>query len=228
LLNTGDQAVQSHNRLLTTIAYRLKGKVCYALEGSIFVAGSAVQWLRDKLKLIQSAAETEALAKSLDSNKGVYLVPAFTGLGAPYWDPHARAAIFGMTLNTGVAEIVRAALESVCYQTRDLEIAMARDGALRPSILRVDGGMVNNNWLLQFLANILDIPVERPVVTEPTALGAAYLAGLQAGLYRSFDDIRNHWQRDAYFKPALSESERIRVVRGWLNALALVRETDDL
>ena len=223
LLNTGDHPVQSRTRLLTTLAYRIGGRTTYALEGSIFVAGAAVQWLRDGLKLIGSASETEALAASLDHNKGVYLVPAFTGLGAPHWDPRARGAIFGLTRDTGTAEIVRAALESVCYQTRDLLVAMANDGALSPTVLRVDGGMAANNWLLQFLADLLDVAVERPTVIETTALGAAYLAGLQAGVFRSFDDIREHWQRDACFRPALPEVERSRLVHGWEKALARVR-----
>ncbi|MDX1653991.1 MAG: glycerol kinase GlpK, partial [Candidatus Competibacteraceae bacterium] len=178
VLNTGSEAVRSHNRLLTTVSYRLEGRPTFAMEGSIFVAGSAVQWLRDGIKIIQSASETEALVKNTTSNKGVYLVPAFTGLGAPHWDPHARGAVLGMTRDTGPAEFVRATLEAVCYQTRDLLVAMANDGAVSPKTLRVDGGMVGNAWLLQFLSDLIDVPVERPRVTETTALGAAFLAGL--------------------------------------------------
>ena len=166
----------SNNKLLTTVGYRLDGKTTYALEGSIFVAGAAVQWLRDGIGIIDTAHQTEAMAESLDSNNGVYLVPAFTGLGAPHWDPDARGAIFGITRDTGPAELVRATLESVCYQTFDLLEAKRRDGIV-PTRLRVDGGMVQNNWLCKFLADLLDIIVERPVVTETTALGAAYLAG---------------------------------------------------
>lgn len=227
LINTGDTPAQSQNRLLTTVAYRVNDEVSYALEGSIFVAGAAVQWLRDGLQVIQSAAETESLAESLDTNHGVYLVPAFTGLGAPHWDPHARGALFGLTLDTGIAQLVRATLESVCYQTRDLLIAMAKDGAAKPAALRVDGGMVGNDWMLQFLSDLLDITVERPKVTETTALGAAYLAGLQVGLFRSFDDIRQRWQCDRRFVPTMDSVERGRHVQGWDKAVSRVRETTD-
>ncbi|MDQ2694434.1 MAG: glycerol kinase GlpK [Pseudomonadota bacterium] len=224
VLNTGDRPVASRNRLLTTVAYRLDGKATYALEGSIFVAGSAIQWLRDGIRVIQSAAQTEAMASGLRSNNGVYLVPAFTGLGAPHWDPHARGAVFGLTRGSGPEELVRAALESVCYQTRDLLTAMANDGAVSPRALRVDGGMVANDWLLQCLADLTGVAVERPVVTETTALGAACLAGLRAGLYGSLDDIKQHWQRDAVFQPALAAAERDRLVRGWDKAVACARE----
>ncbi len=224
ILNTGEQPVRSHNRLLTTVAYRLDGRVTYAMEGSIFVAGSAVQWLRDGIHVIQSARETEALASSLSSNKGIYLVPAFTGLGAPHWDPHARAAVFGMTRDTGPAELVRATLEAVCYQTRDLLVAMANDGAVSPKTLRVDGGMVGNDWLLQFLSNLIDVAVERPRVTETTALGAAFLAGLQVGVFDSLDTLKSLWRRDTRFTPALAEAERHQLLRGWEQAVACVRE----
>ncbi|VFT12238.1 glycerol kinase [Pseudomonas aeruginosa] len=174
--NTGEQPVTSKNRLLTTVGYRLDGKVSYAVEGSIFVAGAAVQWLRDGIKLIDHAHESEALAIQAGDSNGVYLVPAFTGLGAPYWDPKARGAIFGLTRDTGIKEIVTAGLQSVCYQTRDLLEAMRQDGT-PPSALRVDGGMVVNNWVMQFLTDILGVTVERPEVTETTALGVAYMAG---------------------------------------------------
>jgi glycerol kinase len=223
LMNTGDRQVLSDNRLIATIAYRLGGKVTYAIEGSIFVAGAAVQWLRDGLKLIAAAGETERLASTLSSNNGVYLVPAFTGLGAPYWDPHARGAIFGLTRNTGIAEIVRSALEAVCYQTRDLMQAMTDDGGVAPTALRVDGGMVANDWLMQFLANILNLPVERPTVTETTALGAAALAGLTTGLYSSTEDIARRWQRDRRFEPDMEEGQRQTLYAGWRNAIARVR-----
>jgi len=223
LMNTGDRQVLSKNRLIATIAYRLGGKVTYAIEGSIFVAGAAVQWLRDGLKLIAAAGETERLASTLSSNNGVYLVPAFTGLGAPYWDPHARGAIFGLTRNTGIAEIVRSALEAVCYQTRDLMQAMTDDGGVAPTALRVDGGMVANDWLMQFLANILNLPVERPTVTETTALGAAALAGLTTGLYSSTEDIARRWQRDRRFEPDMEEGQRQTLYAGWRNAIARVR-----
>ncbi len=225
LVNTGDQAVRSRNRLLTTVCYRLDGKVTYAIEGSIFVAGAAVQWLRDGLGLIQSASETEALAGSLADNRGVYLVPAFTGLGAPHWDAHARGGLFGITRDTGVAEIVRATVESVCYQTRDLLQAVANDGATSLTALRVDGGMVANNWLMQFLADIVDLRVERPVVTETTALGAAYLAGVQTGVFDSLDDVTANWRQDRSFEPGMDASERERLVAGWSKAVSRVRES---
>ncbi len=222
LLNTGDQAVASKNKLLTTIAYRLDGKTTYAIEGSIFIAGAAVQWLRDGLELIKSAQETEALAASLESNRGVYLVPAFTGLGAPYWDAYARGALFGLTRDVGVKEIVRATLESVCYQTHDLFDAMVEDG-VQPTHLRVDGGMVRNNWLAQFLADILGITVQRPRQTETTALGAAYLAGLQCGVYDSFEELSQNWQQEAEFTPTLKASARDTLIAGWRDAVNRVR-----
>jgi glycerol kinase len=223
VLNTGEQAVTSRNRLLTTLAYRLKGKPTYAIEGSIFVAGAAVQWLRDGLKLIAAAGDSQALAASIEGNHGVYLVPAFTGLGAPYWDPAARGALFGLTRDTGIAEIVRSALEAVCYQTRDLMAAMGADGGTALKALRVDGGMVRNDWVMQFLADILDLPVERPVVTETTALGAAYLAGLQLGLFKSTADIAKRWQRDRLFEPRMKADQREALYAGWQAAVARVR-----
>ena len=222
ILNTGEQALTSNNKLLTTVGYRLNGNTSYALEGSIFVAGAAVQWLRDGIGIIDTAEETEALAGSLDSNNGVYLVPAFTGLGAPHWDPNARGAIFGITRDTGVAELVRATLESICYQTFDLLEAKRRDG-LKPTRLRIDGGMVQNNWLCQFLADTLDIVVERPAVTETTALGAAYLAGLQIGLYASLDDIAQHWQAEREFDPAMESSRRNLLLADWHEAVIKVK-----
>ncbi|RLA05608.1 MAG: glycerol kinase [Gammaproteobacteria bacterium] len=222
ILNTGEQALASNNKLLTTVGYRLDGKTCYALEGSIFIAGAAVQWLRDGIGIIDTAQETEALAASLDSNNGVYLVPAFTGLGAPHWDPDARGAIFGITRDTGVAELVRATLESVCYQTFDLLEAKRRDG-LKPSRLRVDGGMVQNNWLCQFLADTLNIVVERPRVTETTALGAAYLAGLQIGLFDSLADISTKWQADREFDADMESSQRNLLLANWHEAVIKVR-----
>jgi glycerol kinase len=222
ILNTGKQALTSNNKLLTTVGYRLNGNTSYALEGSIFVAGAAVQWLRDGIGIIDTAEETEALAGSLDSNNGVYLVPAFTGLGAPHWDPNARGAIFGITRDTGVAELVRATLESICYQTFDLLEAKRRDG-LKPTRLRIDGGMVQNNWLCQFLADTLDIVVERPAVTETTALGAAYLAGLQIGLYASLDDIAQHWQAEREFDPAMESSRRNLLLADWHEAVIKVK-----
>lgn len=223
VLNTGEWAVKSQNKLLTTIGYRINGKVTYALEGSIFIAGAAVQWLRDGIQLISSASETEAMAKHLDSNNNVYLVPAFTGLGAPYWNPHARGAIFGLTRDTGIAEIVRATLESVCYQTSDLMTAMQKDGA-NIAALRVDGGMVANNWVLQFLSDVLAVPVERPVVTETTALGAAYLAALGAGMYNSLEEVREQWQCDQKFSPAIDDTQRQKLLDGWTKAVDKVND----
>jgi glycerol kinase len=222
ILNTGDKALASSNKLLTTVGYRLDGITTYALEGSIFVAGAAVQWLRDGIGIIDTAHETEALAASLDSNMGVYLVPAFTGLGAPHWDPDARGAIFGITRDTGVAELVRATLESVCYQTFDLLEAKRRDG-LEPTRLRVDGGMVQNNWLCQFLADMLDIIVERPVETETTALGAAYLAGLQVGLFSSLEDIAGRWQAEREFDPCMDSSQRNLLLANWHESVIKVK-----
>ncbi len=223
LMNTGAEAVTSKHRLLTTIAYRLDGVTTYALEGSIFVAGAAVQWLRDELKLFQSAAETEALAKAADPGQRVILVPAFVGLGAPYWDAHARGAIFGLSRASGPAELTRAALEAVCFQTRDLLEAMEADGAEAPVALRVDGGMVVNDWLLQFLADILGVQVERPVVTETTALGAAYLAGIKAGICGDPEEIAELWRPDARFEPEMEAAARDNLYRGWTEAVARVR-----
>ena len=219
--NTGTTPVRSKNKLLTTIAYQLDGKRTYALEGSIFVAGSAVQWLRDAVQLIGNAGETEALARSIDDTQGVYLVPAFTGLGAPYWDPQARGAILGLTRDSGIAHIVRAALESVCYQTRDLLEAMRQD-AIAPTELRVDGGMVVNDWLVQFLADILRIPVVRPQTVETTALGAALLAGLQAGVYRSLQEIAKLWRADKRFEPKMAAARAEALYAGWRDAVSRV------
>ncbi len=222
ILNTGDRPLASANRLLTTIAYQIGGERTSGLEGSIFIAGAAVQWLRDGLGLIESAAETESLARGLDGNKGVYLVPAFTGLGAPHWDPDARGAAFGLTRDTGAPELARAALESVAYQTRELLDAMAADG-VSPSGLRVDGGMIGNDWLMQFLADVLDRPLERPQVAETPAFGAACLAGLQAGVFESLDDISRRWRLDRRFEPAMDSSTRDRLMDDWRRAVARVR-----
>ena len=218
LMNTGNQMHLSKNRLLTTVAYRLDGKTTYALEGSIFVAGAAVQWLRDGINIVNEASETQALASGLKTNGGVFMVPAFTGLGAPHWEPDTRASIFGMTRATGRAELVRAALEAVCYQTSDLFRAMADDG-VNPICLRVDGGMVANDWLVQYLANILDLAVDRPQVMETTALGAAYLAGLQAGLYGSLEDLAKNWQQEARFEPAMKAAARAPLLAKWQKAV---------
>ena len=221
ILNTGHNCITSKNRLLSTVCYRLKGKTTYALEGSIFIAGAAVQWLRDGIQIIKDAAETEAMCEGLESNKGVYLVPAFTGLGAPHWDPDARGAIFGLTRDTGRAEIARATVESVCYQTYDLFKAMSEDG-VTPTSLRVDGGMVHNSWMVQHLSNVLDIPVDRPKVLETTALGVAYLAGLQAGLYESLEDVQANWQRDKHFEPKMDQQSRAGLLKDWSRAVQKV------
>jgi len=220
LFNTGTQAMTSKQRLLTTVAYRLNGVTHYATEGSIFSAGTTIQWFRDKLKLIQRAADTEAIAQSTRSNGGVYLVPGFTGLGAPHWEPHARAAIFGLTRDSSAAHIVRAGLEAVGYQTRDLLESMHHDGARLPAELRVDGGMTNNNWLMQFLADILNIPVAKPEMTEITALGVAYLAGLQVGIYQSVADLALTWKAARKFNPKLKSSERENYYQQWQQAVA--------
>ena len=224
VMNTGTEAIRSRHRLLTTVAWRLEGRPTFALEGSIFVAGAAVQWLRDGLGLIGTAPETEALAAGLPDSGGVYLVPAFTGLGAPHWDPDARGAIFGLTRDAGPAHLARAALESVCLQTRDLMAAMAADRGADIERLRVDGGMVENAWLLQALADIVDVTVERPRVAETTALGAAYLAGLQTGVFGSIEDISGQWARDEEFTPRMPGGERERLVQGWESAVTRTLE----
>jgi len=223
LLNTGATCAVSENKLLSTIAYRLGGEVSYAVEGSIFVAGSAVKWLRDKAGFVTSASETEALAASASDDDQVYFVPAFTGLGAPYWDPHARGAILGMTLDTGRAELVRAALDAICFQTRDLMMAMAADVGNAPVSLKVDGGMVANDWFLQRLSDLTGLRVERPMVTETTALGAAYLAGLGSGLFKSPAELKSRWALDAAFEPQVSADDRDRRYEGWRAAVTRVQ-----
>jgi len=218
LLNTGSKIIYSKNRLLTTIAYRIKGKTTYAMEGSIFIAGAGVQWLRDKLNFFKKASETENIVKSLKDNKGVYLVPAFTGLGAPYWDANARGVLSGLTRDTGPKEIIRATIESVAYQTYDLFEAMKHDG-LRPKLVKVDGGMVMNNWFSQFLSDVVDIKVSRPKVQETTALGAAFMAGLQIGVYKSLNDISKNWHLDKNFTPKIKSKKRNNLVQGWSEAI---------
>lgn len=219
LFNTGDEIVQSDHKLLSTVAYRFGGKVTYGLEGSIFNAGTAIKWLRESLHFFEDASATQALAESIPNTNGVYFVPAFTGLGAPHWNPNARGAIFGLTRNTGIPEITRAALEAVCYQTCDLMQAMQADfGAAIPR-LRVDGGMAANDWLLQFLSDILAFPVERPVQIETSALGAALLAGLGAGIYRDLAEIAALWRTDRSFSPKMAPSERAERYEGWQAAI---------
>ncbi len=221
VLNTGQTAVASTNRLLTTIAYQLGGQPTYALEGSIFIAGAAVQWLRDGLKIIERAEQSGDLAAQADENQNVYLVPAFVGLGAPYWDPDARGAVFGLTRNTGPAELARATLESVGYQTRDLLEAMAGDwmDAGQGTVLRVDGGMTASDWTLQFLADILGAPVDRPQVLETTALGAAYLAGMHRDIYPGLDGFAKSWALERRFEPKMDTSEADRRYAGWRDAV---------
>jgi len=222
MLNTGDQPLPSSSRLLTTMAYRLNGKPVYALEGSIFVAGAAIQWLRDGLKIISGAGEVEALAAAVAVDHGVYMVPAFTGLGAPYWDPQARGAIFGLTRDTGIEEIVSAGVQSVCYQTKDLQKAMEKDG-VRLDTLRVDGGMVVNDWFLTHLANVLDARVDRPRCVESSALGVAYLAGLQAKIYASLGELSQMWQCERSFTATMAKPARDQLYNGWLSAVSKVQ-----
>ena len=230
LLNTGATPVASKNKLLTTIAYQLQGKRTYALEGSIFVAGSAVQWLRDGLGVIKQAAETGPLAAKSDPAQSVYLVPAFVGLGAPYWNPRGRGALFGLTRNTGPAEFAHAALESVCYQTFDLWAAMRADWPEAKAaniVLRVDGGMTVSDWTMQRLADLLDAPVDRPVIQETTALGAAYLAGLEAGVYPEPAKFADNWRLEHRFKPNMSAATRERKLKGWARAVKGVLASDE-
>ena len=224
IINTGAEAVASKNKLLTTIGYRLNGETTYALEGSIFVSGAIVQWLRDGMNMIGSAGETEAIAAAQPGNNGVYMVPALTGLGAPHWAPNARGAVYGITRDTGPSDFVRAALESVAYQTNDLFTAIAGDG-IPVSVVRVDGGMTANDWLMQFLSDIIDLPVDRPVVRETTALGAAMLALMQSDASITLDDLASRWQRDATFAPAMADSLRRDLTAGW--NLAMKRTLTD-
>ncbi len=223
LLNTGETAVSSSNRLLTTIAYQLDGKVTYALEGSIFIAGAAVQWLRDGLGIIDSAKQSGELAAEADEHQHVYMIPAFTGLGAPWWDPKARGALIGLTRGTGPAEISRAALESVCYQTLDLLNAMHADWQQdAQTVLRVDGGMVASDWTMQRLADILQAPIDRPVIAETTALGAAWLAGSRAGVWPDQKGFAESWRLDKHFDPQMDEQQRNQKVAGWNDAIQRV------
>jgi len=223
LVNTGDKIIHSKHNLLSTIAYRLNGKTTYGLEGSIFNAGTAVKWLRDNLHIIKKASEVESLAEKLPDNSGVYFVPAFTGLGAPYWDPDARGGIFGLTRDTQVAHIARATLEAVCYQTLDLFNAMKNDGLDTIQLVRVDGGMAANNWMLQFLSDMIDREVQRPKLIETTVLGAAYLAGLGSGMYASLESIEQFWQQERRFTPQIKNAHRQQLYSEWQNAVARVQ-----
>ena len=218
LLNTGRRKIYSKNRLLTTIAYRINGKTSYAMEGSRFISGAGVQWLRDRMKFFKKASETEKIIKSLKDNKDVYLVPAFTGMGAPYWNQNARGVLSGLTRDTGPKEIVRSTIESVAYQTHDLFEAMKHDG-LRPKIIKVDGGMVMNNWFAQFLSDVVNVKVLRPKVHETTALGAAFMAGLKIGAYKSLKDISKNWSLDKKFSPKMNKQSRNALLNGWSKAI---------
>lgn len=223
LMNTGTEACASKGGLLTTIAWSINGKVEYALEGSIFVAGSAVKWMRDSVGLFTDAVETEGYARSISSSDGVYVVPAFVGLGTPYWDSEVRGAIFGLTRGSGKAQIIRATLESIAYQTKDVLSVMEKDSGIKLRTLRVDGGAVSNNFLMQFQADMLGVRVDRPKVQETTALGAAYLAGLATGFWASRDDIAHHWQLDKAFKPKMARKESRLLYKGWQLAVKAAR-----
>jgi len=227
LMNTGEKAVTSESGLLTTIAWGVNGKVEYALEGSIFIAGAVVQWLRDELRIIDNAAQSEELATKVQDNNGVYLVPAFVGLGAPYWDMYARGTIVGLTRGAKREHIVRAALESICYQTRDVLEAMQKDSGITLKSLKVDGGAVANNFLMQFQSDILGVPVDRPKVIETTALGAAYLAGLAVGYWKDKDDIAAKWQIDRTFKPEMESETRDNLYKGWKKAVERALNWED-
>ena len=217
-MNTGSKKIYSKNRLLTTVCYRINNKSTYALEGSIFIAGAGVQWLRDKMKLIKTSSETEKVAKSLKNNSGVYLVPAFVGLGAPHWDSKARGILSGLTRDTGQKEIVRATIESSAYQTYDLFKAMKNDG-LSPKYIKIDGGMVKNNWFCQFLSDIINLKIYRAQVDDTTALGAAFMAGLYIGEYTSLVDINKKWKVNRIFKPKLKNLYRNKLINEWLNSV---------
>ena len=219
IMNTGEDLKVSTNKLLSTIAYRIDGKTSYALEGSIFIAGAAVQWLRDSLKIISDAQETNDLYNQADTSQKIYLVPAFSGLGAPYWDGEARGSMFGLTRNTGIPEMVKAAIDSVAYQTKDLLLAMEKDSGMKINVIRVDGGMVNNESFVQFLSSLLITNVDRPTIIETTSLGAAYLAGYQSKLFRSLSDIDSKWKSERVFEPKIHKKEVKYLYNGWLKAV---------
>ena len=223
LMNTGEQPIISEHGLLTTIAWGIDNKITYALEGSVFVAGSSVQWLRDGIKLIESASETEELAKALPSNEGVYMVPAFVGLGTPYWDSDARGALFGLTRGTTKEHLTRAILESICYQSMDVLHAMEEDTKLPITSFKVDGGATVNQFLMQFQSDILNLPVDQPKILETTALGAAYLAGLATGYWETKDDIKSSWKLAKSFHPQMSETLRNTNIKGWKTAVSATR-----
>lgn len=223
IMNTGKEAIQSDNGLLTTIGYGINGEITYALEGSIFVAGSAIQWLRDGLRFFRESPESERYATSIDSSENVYVVPAFTGLGAPHWDQDARGAIFGLTRGTSKEHLIRATLESLAYQTRDVLDAMKEDSGIDIKVMRVDGGAANNDFLMQFQADILGTSIDRSKISETTALGAAYLAGLATGFWKDLDEVKKHWEKDATFEPKIPKEERDTLYKGWQNAVEATR-----
>ncbi|MGE8135665.1 glycerol kinase GlpK [Novosphingobium subterraneum] len=225
LMHTGETISRSRHRLLSTVAYRAGGRTCYALEGSIFVAGAGVQWLRDRMGIVATAAETEALARSLQGNDGVYLVPAFAGLGTPHWDSTARALLCGMTLGTGAAHVARALLEAVAYQSEELVATMRADSGLQAELIRIDGGMAQNGWLCQFLADVLATPVSRPANVEATALGAAFLAGTAVGIWPSLAEAPSAAEQDARFAPAFAPNDRARLLEGWRDAVSRARKS---
>lgn len=219
LMNTGEKAVKSDNGLLTTLAWGIDGKVEYALEGSIFVAGSAIQWLRDGLRMLKDAKDSQEYAEKVDSTDGVYVVPAFVGLGTPYWDSDVRGAVFGLTRGTSKEHFVRATLESLAYQTKDVLTAMEADSGISLKKLRVDGGAVKNDFLMQFQSDLLSVPVERPVVNETTALGAAYLAGLAVGFWKDREEISKQWNKDKQFEPKMAVETQEELYGGWKKAV---------
>jgi len=226
-MNTGDKAVPSKNNLLTTVAWKINGQVKYALEGSVFIAGAVVQWLRDGLRLIQTSAEVEALALKVEDNGGVYMVPAFTGLGAPYWNQHARGTIVGITRGTTDAHIARAALESIAFQTMDVLRSMEADAGLKIKELRVDGGATVNNQLMQFQSDLLNTSVIRPSITETTALGAAYLAGLSVGYWNDIAEVEKYWQKEKAFNPSMNDERRMGLQKNWQRAIRSVQAWAD-
>lgn len=224
LMPTGNQAIASKNGLLTTIAWGINGEITYALEGSVFIAGSAVQWLRDGLKMIEHASESEGLATSVDSTEGVYFVPAFVGLGTPHWDSDARGSMFGITRGTTREHIARATLESIAYQSKDVLETMEKDSGIKVKQLRVDGGAVKNNFLMQFQSDLLNVPVERPVINETTAIGAAYLAGLAIGFWQDIDEVASHWESEHLFEANMTEAKRDELYSGWERAVHATRQ----
>ena len=219
LMNTGEKAILSKNNLLTTVAWQIDGKTEYALEGSVFIAGAVVQWLRDELKFIRTSSEVEELAATVSDNGGVYVVPAFAGLGAPHWNQHARGSIFGLTRGSNAAHIAKAALESIAYQTYDVLASMEADAGIQIKELRVDGGATVNNQLMQFQSDILNCNVVRPKITETTALGSAYLAGLAVGYWKSIDEIQQQWQKEKSFSPVMTDNRRTELLKGWQKAV---------